>query len=88
MYSAVVGASGAIFALGGVLAMMRPNVKVALYFLIPMPLWVAIVIGFVLTVVTAGVAWQAHLGGLIVGLIVGFILRKRERRYSTPQYYR
>ena len=48
--SMVVGASGAIFAIGGVLAMMRPTQRVYLYFIIPMPLWVVIIIGFLLTV--------------------------------------
>ena len=88
MYSAAVGASGAIFALGGVLAMMRPKLRVYLYFLIPMPLWLGIIIGFLLTAFVAGIAWQAHLGGLAVGLIVGFILRRRERRGANPGYYR
>lgn len=88
MFSAVVGASGAVFALGGTLAMMRPKVKVALYFLIPMPLWVAIVIGFVITAFVAGVAWQAHLGGLIVGLTVGFFMRQRERGGWRTSHYR
>jgi len=87
-YSAAVGASGAIFALGGVLAMMRPTLRVYLYFLVPMPLWLGITIGFVLTAFVAGVAWQAHLGGLAVGLIVGFFLRKRGRKYWRPSYYR
>lgn len=89
MYSAAVGASGAIFALGGVLAMMRPRLRVYLYFFIPTPLWVAIVIAFVITAFIAGIAWQAHLGGIIVGLIVGFVLRRRERRgYWYSDYYR
>ena len=88
MYSVVVGASGAVFALGGVLAMMRPKVKVALYFFIPMPLWAAIAIAFVITAFVAGIAWQAHLGGLIVGLIVGFVLKRRERRMWRTGYYR
>ena len=88
MYSAAVGASGAIFAIGGVLAVMRPKLRVYLYFLIPMPLWLGIVIGFVLTAFVAGVAWQAHLGGLVVGLIVGFFLRNRERQGLRPSYYR
>ena len=88
MYSVVVGASGAVFALGGALAMMRPKVRVALYFFIPMPLWAAILIGFVITAFVAGIAWQAHLGGLIVGLIVGFVLRRRERRMWRTSYYR
>jgi len=87
VYSAVVGASGAIFAIGGVLVMMRPNLRVYLYFLVPMPLWVGIIIGFLLTAFSTGVAWQAHLGGLIVGLIAGFFFRWRELRLR-PGYYR
>lgn len=80
MYSAVVGASGAIFAIGGALVMMRPKLRVYLYLLIPMPLWAGIIIAFLLTAFGGGVAWQAHLGGLITGLLAGFILRQRERR--------
>jgi membrane associated rhomboid family serine protease len=86
--SAGVGASGAIFAIGGIIAMIRPNQKVLLYFIIPMPLWVAIGIAFVLTVFIPEVAWQAHLGGLIVGLIAGFFFRQRERQRLTPGFYR
>ena len=86
--SAAVGASGAIFAIGGLIAMMRPNQKVYLYFFIPMPLWVGIALGFGLTVIIPGVAWQAHLGGLIVGLIAGFFFRQRERRRLSSGYYR
>ena len=86
--SAVVGASGAIFAIGGIIAMMRPNQKVLLYFFIPMPLWVGIALGFGLTVIIPGVAWQAHLGGLIVGFIAGFFFRQRERRRLPSAYYR
>jgi membrane associated rhomboid family serine protease len=87
-YSAVVGASGAIYAIGGVLVMMRPTLRVYLYFLVPTPLWVVIIIGFLLTAFSGGVAWQAHLGGLIVGLIVGFFFRRREQRRSRPGHYR
>jgi len=85
--SAAVGASGAIFAIGGLIAAMRPNQKVYLYFIVPMPLWVGIGLGFVLTVIIPGVAWQAHLGGLIVGLIAGFFFRQRERRRLTSGNY-
>jgi membrane associated rhomboid family serine protease len=86
--SAVVGASGAIYAIGGVLVMMRPSLRVYLYFLIPMPLWVVIILGFLITAFSGGVAWQAHLGGLIVGLIAGFLFRRRERQRVRPGYYR
>lgn len=85
--SSVVGASGAIFAIGGIIAMMRPTQKVLLYFIIPIPLWVGIVLAFAITVIVPGVAWQAHLGGLIVGLIAGFFFRRRERRRLISGYY-
>ena len=78
--SIVVGASGAIFALGGTLAVLTPKVKVYV-FPIPaaMPLWVAVIGGFVLVSFMGGVAWQGHLGGLVFGLIYGLILRGNVR---------
>jgi membrane associated rhomboid family serine protease len=82
-YAIVIGASGAIYALGGLLLVMRPNIKVMMFPLpIPMPLWVAILIGFVLVSFYANVAWQAHLGGLLFGAAVGYYYRQKEyRRY-------
>jgi membrane associated rhomboid family serine protease len=82
-YSIVVGASGAIYALGGLLIMLRPNTRVYTFPIpIPMPLWIAILVGFVFITFFPGVAWQAHLGGLAYGLAVGYYYRRREiRRY-------
>jgi membrane associated rhomboid family serine protease len=81
-YTVAIGASGAVFAIGGALAVLRPNLKVLLFFVIPMPLWVAVIGGFVLlTLISAGlnIAWEAHLGGLVLGLIVGLIFRSNRR---------
>jgi membrane associated rhomboid family serine protease len=79
--SVVVGASGAIYALGGLLMVMRPNTRVITFPIpIPMPLWISILIGFVLVSFYPGVAWQAHLGGIIYGAAVGYYFRQRERR--------
>ena len=76
-----IGASGAIFAIGGALAIMVPRVPVYIFFIpIAMPLWVAIIIFFFLSFLP-GIAWQAHLGGLLLGLIVGLILKRRRRIY-------
>jgi membrane associated rhomboid family serine protease len=78
----VIGASGAVFAIGGALAVLRPNLKVLLFFIIPMPLWVAVIGGFLLlTLISAGlnIAWEAHLGGLVLGLIAGYLLRNNRR---------
>ena len=76
-----IGASGAVFALGGALAMIAPKLRVLLFPIpIPVPLWVAIVLFLVISFLP-GVAWQAHLGGLILGLIAGYFFRRKRRTY-------
>ena len=81
-FTIAVGASGAIFALGGALTVMRPKLRVFIIPIpVPLPLWVAIIGGFVVLSFLPHIAWQAHLGGLIVGLIAGYFFRRRERRY-------
>lgn len=79
-YSIAVGASGAVYAVAGALVVLVPNLRVYLYFLFPMPLWVVILIFFVLWSipgVNPDIAWQAHLGGLVVGLITGYYFRRK-----------
>ncbi len=81
-----VGASGAIFAIAGLLAVLTPKVKVYIMFIpIPMPLWIAVIL--MLTVlwiisITAGIPIgnTAHLGGLLAGVAYGFYLRKKHAR--------
>jgi membrane associated rhomboid family serine protease len=76
-----IGASGGIFALGGALAVIVPRVPVFIFFIpVPIPLWVAIIIFFFISFLP-GIAWQAHLGGLLLGLIAGLIFRRRRRVY-------
>ena len=79
-YTIVIGASGAIFALGGTLAVLTPRLRVYVFPIpAPIPLWAAVIGGFVLISFIGGVAWQGHLGGLVLGLIAGLILRNRMR---------
>jgi membrane associated rhomboid family serine protease len=76
-FSIAVGASGAIFALGGALAVMTPKLKVFVFPIpVPLPLWVAVIGGFLVISFFPGIAWQAHLGGLVFGLAAGYLLRK------------
>jgi membrane associated rhomboid family serine protease len=79
-FSIVIGASGAIFALGGALAALTPRLRVFVFPIpVPMPLWAAVIGGFVILVFVGGVAWQGHLGGLVFGLLAGLVLRRRVR---------
>lgn len=86
-YSIAFGASGAVYAIAGALVVMMPKLRVYLYFIVPMPLWVVVLVFFVVWsipgLVSSNVAWQAHLGGLVAGLVAGYFF-KRSGRY--PQY--
>ena len=80
--SIAIGASGAIFAIGGTLAVMRPKLRVFVFPIpIPLPLWAAVIGGFLIISFFPNVAWQAHLGGLAFGLTIGYFFRKRERPF-------
>ena len=81
-FSIAIGASGAVFALGGTLTVMRPKLRVFIFPIpAPLPLWVAIIGGFLILSLFPSVAWQAHLGGLVFGLTIGYFFRKRERLF-------
>ena len=80
--SVAIGASGAIFALGGALAVMTPKLRVIIFPIpAPLPLWIAVIGGFVILSFLPFVAWQAHLGGLVAGLIAGYFFKKKARYY-------
>jgi membrane associated rhomboid family serine protease len=82
-----IGASGAIYAIGGALVVMRPTTKVYIIPIpAPIPLWIAVLGGFlIISFGVPGIAWQAHLGGLIFGLAAGYYFKKQER---SSGYYR
>jgi membrane associated rhomboid family serine protease len=80
-FSIAIGASGAIFAIAGVLVVMMPRLRVLLYFIVPLPLWVVVLVFFIIFSFLPGIAWQAHLGGLVFGLIAGYFFRRRARYY-------
>jgi membrane associated rhomboid family serine protease len=81
-FSTGVGASGGIFALAGALAIIVPRVPVFIFFIpIPMPLWIAVIILLLLSFVFSDIAWEAHVGGLLLGLIAGLIFKRTRRMY-------
>src|SRR3989344_2800433 len=83
-----VGASGAIFALGGLLAILTPKLRVYVFFIIPMQMWIAMV--FLLIVmwaasIGAGLPFgnTAHLGGLLVGIVYAVYLKRKYKRKTA-----
>jgi len=76
-YTAVVGASGAVFGLfGAILLVLRRTGRSATQIV------VLIGINFAIGLFVPGIAWQAHLGGLVVGAALGaaYAYAPRERR--------
>lgn len=79
--SAALGASGAIFALMGAYLPLRKAIGVNVAQLL-IVLGINVAIGFFAT----GIAWQAHLGGLLIGALIGWIyLRTRRPADRTRQ---
>jgi len=75
-----IGASGAVFAVAGALTLMAPKLRVFVFPIpAPLPLWVAVIGVFVILSFFPNVAWQAHLGGLVLGLVAGYFFRGRKR---------
>ena len=86
-YMTTVGASGAIYGLLLAFGMMFPNSMIYLYFFVPIKAkW--FVIGYAVIELLNGlgasgdqVAHFAHLGGMLVGLIIILIWKKKGRLY-------
>lgn len=80
---AVMGASGAIFGILGATAMLYPNMRVYLYFAIPVKMkWLAI--GYAVIELLQGVgnyaadvAHYAHIGGMAVGVLMVLYWKKK-----------
>ncbi len=83
-----VGASGAIFCLGGLLAILTPRLPVLVFFILPMPMWIAM-IGLMAVLWLASFAFSAnigntaHLGGLVLGIGYGLYLKYKYPRKTA-----
>lgn len=86
-YAPAVGASGAIYGVMGALAIIAPEIRVLLFFIIPLSIRMAVVLFALYNLlmtpfsIFTGVAYIAHLGGLVVGIYFGEKLRTIRRRY-------
>ncbi len=73
-----IGASGCIFAIMGATTLLAPKQKVYIFPIpVALPLWVAVILGFLILTLMPHVSWQGHLGGLLFGLLAGWFLRRR-----------
>ncbi|MEV5006129.1 rhomboid family intramembrane serine protease [Streptomyces sp. NPDC093064] len=74
---ATLGASGAIFGLFGATAVLMRRLNYDMR-----PIIVLLVINLIFTFSWSGIAWQAHIGGLVAGVVVGYAMvhAPRERR--------
>jgi hypothetical protein len=80
-----VGASGAIFGIGGLLMILTPRLPVLVFFIIPMPMWLAMIFLLAVLWVLSFVAGlpignTAHLGGLLAGIVYGLYLKSKYKR--------
>ena len=79
--SAVIGASGAIFGLFGAYFVIARHLGGNSRQLI-----IVIVINLVIGFIVPNIAWQAHVGGLLIGALVAFVLvRTRDRQKRGVQ---
>lgn len=76
---AVIGASGAIFGLFGALLVIQRNFGGT-----NPQLLIVLILNLILGFVVPGISWQAHIGGLVVGILLGWLLVK-DREAQKPQ---
>ncbi|WP_432498444.1 rhomboid family intramembrane serine protease [Kineococcus auxinigenes] len=79
--TSLVGASGAVFGLFGALVVVNRDLGRQTGQVVAL-----VAINFVLGLVISGVSWQAHLGGLVTGLVVASLLVRTRRRGAGVQW--
>lgn len=80
--TASLGASGAVFGLFGATAVLMRRLNYDLR-----PVLALLAINLIFTFTVGGIAWEAHIGGLVGGLVIGYAMvhAPRERR-ALVQY--
>ena len=84
-YERALGASGAIMGIIGALIILMPDLRLLLFFVVPMPLWVAGIIYAAIDLFgvffPSGVGNIAHIIGIACGLLYGLYLKKQSVRF-------
>ncbi|MFT4310295.1 MAG: rhomboid family intramembrane serine protease [Candidatus Woesearchaeota archaeon] len=80
-----VGASGAVFGVIGALMVIMPRLPLLFFFVVPMPLWVAGIMFFLIDVIgmagNTNVAHLAHIIGMLMGLGFGWYYKKKAKQF-------
>ncbi|MFJ6075795.1 rhomboid family intramembrane serine protease [Streptomyces sp. NPDC093065] len=80
--TATLGASGAVFGLFGATAALVRRLNADMR-----PVVVLLVINLIFTFTWANIAWQAHIGGLVAGGVIGFAMLHAPRERRTLVQY-
>jgi membrane associated rhomboid family serine protease len=85
-YQRALGASAAIMGMIGVLIILMPGLRLLLFFVVPMPLWLVGILYALLDIFgifyPSGVGNIAHLTGMAIGLLYGLHLKKEKRKFD------
>jgi membrane associated rhomboid family serine protease len=83
----LVGASGALYGVMGCLAMIAPEIRVLLFFAIPMSIRALVVLLVLLDLLffeaPDNIAHMAHISGLLVGIAFGMMMKKQPKYYHN-----
>lgn len=77
-YTGVLGASGAVFGLFGAMLLVLRRLRLKATSILAV-LGINLVLGFVVS----GISWQAHLGGLVVGLVLGGAYARASKKHQA-----
>lgn len=80
--TATLGASGAVFGLFGATAALVRRLNADMR-----PVVILLAINLVFTFTWANIAWQAHIGGLVAGGVIGFAMLHAPRERRTLVQY-
>lgn len=90
-YAMTIGASGAVYGILLAFGMLYPNEKIYIYFVLPLKAKYFVAIFALLEIVyavfatTSGVAHLAHLGGMLVGLILILYWKNKGKKQYTKR---
>jgi membrane associated rhomboid family serine protease len=90
-FSWSLGASGAIYGVFACLALLYPKMKVYLFFFIPAPIILVLVMFALVDIAFLraedNVAHSAHLAGLLVGIVFAWFIRREAVKFRNAQAY-